>query len=1256
MRTKNIFYLISICLLITIKSVYANNEIKVSNLRCEMLDNPLAINTQYPFLSWKIESSIRNIRQVAYQIIIASSPDNLSKNIGDIWNSGKIESSQSVNIKYSGPPLQSRMNCYWKVKAWTNIEQTQWSEPAYFYTGLISESDWQAKWIGLDKSFEWDSISKFSRLSARYFRKQFKINSKIKSAHIYIVGLGLYELYINGNKIGNQVLSPSPTDYRKSVKYNVFDVKQYLVKSTNAVGVILGNGRFFTMRQNYKPYKINTFGFPKMLLQLEIEYFDGSKQIIVSDETWKVTADGPIRSNNEYDGEEYDANKEMPGWNEVGFNDNKWLKAELVDSPGGRIEAQMNKNMKIMETIKPLRISKLTDNIYIIDMGQNFAGWIKINVKGRKGDVVKMRFAEILNDTGGLYTANLRDAKVTDLYTLKGSGNETWEPSFVYHGFRYVEITGYPGIPSLSDFEGKVVYDEMETIGTFETSKETINQIYKNAYWGIRSNYKGMPVDCPQRNERQPWLGDRTIGSYGESFIFNNFNLYSKWLDDIQQSQTPEGSIPDVAPNFWFYYKDNITWPATYILVANMIYIQTGNYQPIIKHYEYMKKWLNYMYSKYSSNYIITRDSYGDWCVPPESKTIIHTKDSLRITDGKLIATAYFFHLLNLMKKFALLQNKTDDFNDFSILADSVKNAFNKEFLDIKSCKYGNNSVTSNILPLYFNITPDSLKNKVFNNITEKILRENNGHISTGVIGTQWIMRLLTEFGRPDIAYTIVTKRDYPSWGYMIENDATTIWELWNGNTANPAMNSHNHVMLLGDLIIWLYENIAGIKSNSDNPGFKEIIMNPSIIDGIKFVRASYNSVYGLIKSEYHNEIDCFKWNISIPANTKAIIYIPCSDSLSIFESNRPVNEIADIKFLRMQDNKAVFEIGSGDYSFVSYYKWKKGILKSEFIFEHSSFPESHAATIAETKEGIAVAWFGGTKERNPDVCIWLSRYFDNKWTEPVIVADGIVNDTLRYACWNPVLYTMPDGKLLLFYKTGPKVSEWKGWLKISDDNGVTWSEAIQMPDRYLGPVKNKPVLLENGTLICPSSTENNGWKVYFEISDDFGTTWNKIEPFENEKVYQVIQPTILKYKNNVLQILCRSKNRSIIESWSYDGGKTWSGLKPTELPNNNSGIDAVSLSDGRQLLVYNHVLPPEGQNKGERTPLNVAVSDDGKTWYAALILENSKAGQYSYPSVIQTSDGRVHIVYTWQRQRIKHVEIDPSKLDLQKIENGIWP
>jgi alpha-L-rhamnosidase len=655
-----------------------------------------------------------------------------------------------------------------------------------------------------------------------------------------------------------------------------------------------------------------------MILQLELIYADGSKQTVMSDDSWKVSVDGPIRANNEFDGEEYDASKEMPGWNATNFDDSEWMQAELVQAPDGKLEAQINPNIKVMEIIRPVSIKETKPGMYILDMGQNMVGWVTMKVKGKAGDKVKLRFAEVLQDDGTLYLTNIRGALVTDQYTLQGSGTELFEPSFTYHGFRFVEITGYPGTPTINDFEGRVVYDEMELTGQFETSDKTINQIYKNAYWGIRGNYRGMPTDCPQRDERMGWLGDRAVGSHGESFIFNNNNLYAKWLDDIAQAQREDGSIPDVAPNYWSIYSDNMTWPGAYVIIANMLYGQYGNKEPIVKHYDSMKKWMSYMREKYMKDNIMTKDTYGDWCMPPELPELIHSKDPTRKTDAAVLGTTFYYRMLFLLERFAILLNKPDDVKAFVAEAQTVKNAHNEKFFNTETAQYSNNTVTANLLSLCYGMVPDGYADKVFKNIVDKTEKDFNSHVSTGLVGIQWLMRGLSDRGRADLAFRIATNRDYPSWGFMIEHGATTIWELWNGNTADPGMNSHNHVMLLGDLIVWFYEYLAGIQNVPGSVGFEKIVMHPYSVAGLNYVKASYHSVHGVIKSNWNKNGNIFQWKITVPGNTTATVYIPATDKAQVTESGQKASSAKGVKFVKMDGEYAMYEVGSGNYSFLS--------------------------------------------------------------------------------------------------------------------------------------------------------------------------------------------------------------------------------------------------------------------------------------------------------------------------------------------------
>lgn len=896
-------------------------KIELKNLRCEFMENPIGIDVEKPSLSWEIEADARGIKQTGYHILVASSLEKLNANEGDLWDSGLIRSDLSTNVLFDGIPLDSRTTCYWKVKTKTNLGTSDWSQPAQWIMAFTNNEEWEATWIGLDKSFEDDILIGKTRLAARYLRKEFQSEEKIDRAMLYISGLGLYEAYLNGDKVGDQVLAPTPTDYSKSVKYNTFDVTDLLISGDNAVGVVLGNGRFFNMRtiedDSYPPLPPTVnYGYPKMLFQLEIFYADGSQQTVVSDGSWKVTANGPIIANNEFDGEEYDARKEMPNWSKPGFDDYNWMNVDLTDAPQGNLEAQLNQNIKIMEVLSPKSITEPKPGVFVIDMGQNMVGWVSMKVKGKTGDQVTLRFAEVLSDNGMVYMGNIRNARVTDIYTLKGDGNEVWEPSFTYHGFRYVEVTGYPGVPTVNDFEGKVIYDEMETVGHFETSDSTINQIYNNAYWGIRGNYRGMPTDCPQRDERMGWLGDRATGSHGESFIFNNHNLYAKWLKDIEEAQTEEGSVPDVAPAYWRNYNDNMTWPGAYLIIANMLYEQYGDDRPIIKHYDSMKKWIEYMRDNFMEDNIMPRDLYGDWCMPPESPEMIHSGDPARKTDGVLLGTSFYYHMLRLLERFALLQDKSDEAADFSNQAALVREAYNNQFFNEETAQYSNNTVTANLLSLRFGLVPEGLEERVFANIVDKTMNEFDGHVSTGLVGIQWLMRGLTNYGRGDIAYKIATNRDYPSWGYMIENGATTIWELWNGDTADPTMNSHNHVMLLGDLIVWFYEYLGGIQNAAGSTAFREIHMQPYFANGLNYVTASHHSTQGLIKSAWKKDENTFEWDITIPGNCSAVVYIPAKDRKQITESTNNISKVRGVKYLRQENEFFVYEVGSGNYQF----------------------------------------------------------------------------------------------------------------------------------------------------------------------------------------------------------------------------------------------------------------------------------------------------------------------------------------------------
>ena len=867
-----------------------NLNITITKPNVEQQFHEQALATNQPRFSWNYETTENEVVQQNYRIIVATTAEKEQKGIGDLWDSGVVPSSQMLYIPYAGKELKSRDKAFWKVITTVTAKGGKKaklaSEVKSFEISLLNQEDWQAKWIGHD--FEDDVLVGHTRIAARYLRKEFALQGEVAEARLYVSGMGQYSAYLNGTEIApDELLKPTLSWFPKRVYFNTFDVTEMLNEGENAIGIILVGGRYSAIRHDLSspngwdgPEHVPHFGTPRLILQLEVTYKDGRKELIVSDETWKITNQGPIRTANEYDGETYDENFELGNWNKAGYDDSVWLQAELVEAPEGQLSAQPNPNITVMEKLKPISLFQKGDKWYL-DMGQNMVGFINIKVRGQQqGDIITLRFAELLTPDSLLYTANLRGAECTDRYIVANNSQLStlnsqlqWHPMFVYHGFRYVEISGLREMPNLDDFEGWVIYDEMPITGSFETSNEIINAVYHNAYWGIRGNYRSMPTDCPQRDERMGWTGDRTTGNYGESYIFNNHQLYAKWLTDAEDSQWDNGSLPNVIPPYWRGYTDNMTWPGCVVTVADMLYTRFGDLEPIRQHYNALKKWMLHMKNDYMRGGLMPRDTYGDWCMPPESLEMIHSNDPNRITSATVISTPFYCYLCGKMAKFAEVLGFTEDVALFQQEITTSTVAFNDKYFNRVTGIYANNTVTANILPLWFGMVPKGLENKAMENIVDKIENECDGHVSTGVIGIQQLMRALTEYGHGDLALKIASNETYPSWGYMVRNGATTIWELWNGNTADPAMNSGNHVMLLGDLILWEYEYLGGIRALE--PGYSKILLKPYPIEGLDFVNCAYNSVSGRIESNWRREGNRFEWDFTIPANTTAEIQIP---------------------------------------------------------------------------------------------------------------------------------------------------------------------------------------------------------------------------------------------------------------------------------------------------------------------------------------------------------------------------------------------
>ncbi|MCC6822345.1 MAG: family 78 glycoside hydrolase catalytic domain [Verrucomicrobia subdivision 3 bacterium] len=857
------------------------------------------------------------------------------KNAGEGPNPAGLVGILKIEFE-SGEPLVIPTDAAWKT---TNQESGAWTALEY------DDSTWvPAKVLGPSGMPPWGEVfgPDDRRLAARMLRKEFTVARKVTRATAYLSGLGLSELHLNGQKVGADVLSPALSEYPKRVFYVTHDVTAQIKRGANALGVWLGNGRFYAPRATV-PTGTSSFGFPKLLLQLEVDYADGTRETIVSDTSWKLTTDGPILANNEYDGEEYDARKEMPGWAKEGFDDSTWAAAQLVHAPtfnpdsaktpvfggdqpvlgslfysaAGPLSAQMQEPIRVTDTLKPLAITEPKPGVFIYDLGQNMVGWGRLKLRGPAGTQVTLRFAETCKADGSLYLDNIRGAKVSDVYTLKGKGDEVYEPRFTYHGFRYVELTGFPGRPTLASIEGRVVNDDVATAGEFTCSQPTINRFYQNIVWGVRGNYRSISTDCPQRDERQGWLGDRSAESKGETFLFDIAALYAKWTQDMADAQKDNGSISDVCPSYWPLYNDNVTWPSSAVIIPGALLDQYGDAAIIARLYPNLVKWINHM-SGFITNGIITKDNYGDWCVPPEDPKLIHSNDPARKTSPAILATCYFHHCLKLMAGYAKLLSKPDDAQRFATLAEQLKTALNEKFYNREQGFYDNGSQTACVLPLAFDMVPPEERPRVFGHLVKKITEETKGHVGTGLVGGQWLNRVLTDGGRPDIVYRFATNTAYPSWGYMVEKGATTVWELWNGDTADPAMNSGNHVMLVGDLVIWFYECLAGIKSDPAQPGFKHIIMKPHPVGDLRFVKATHRSPYGTIASAWKRDETQFDWQITVPPNTTATVYVPAAGLEMVSEGRGPARTAKGVKSFRFAKGAGVFEIESGSYHFNS--------------------------------------------------------------------------------------------------------------------------------------------------------------------------------------------------------------------------------------------------------------------------------------------------------------------------------------------------
>ena len=886
-------------------TVSAAGSTSVEELICEYHTNPVGIDVQNPRLSWKIVSDKENVLQTAYEIRIADSPSNLNRKNRLIWDSGKVNSSQSVNVEYQGPELEPMQRVYWQVRIWDNQNKAaKWSEPAYWEMGLTQPELWTASWITMEKEKEMEGSK-----PSHFLRKEFSAEKKVKSARIYVSALGLYELYLNGEKVGDELFTPGWTSYKNRIQYQTYDVTSML-KSDNALGAILGDGWYrgnigFRDQRNYYGDKL------ALIAQLHITYSDGTTETIGTDENWKATT-GPIIFSDIYNGETYDARLEIPGWATTGFNDSNWGTVAKFDHPKNILIAPQGVPVKAVEEISPIEIITTPNGETVFDMGQNMVGWVRLKVQGNRGDKVTLKFAEVLDKEGNFYIENLRAAKATDVYILKGEGEEVYEPRFTFHGFRFVKIEDHPGTPSLDDITGVVIYSDMEPTGSFACSDPLINQLQHNIQWGQKGNFLDVPTDCPQRDERLGWTGDAQVFAPTAAFNFNVASFYTKWMKDVAADQGPDGKVNHVVPDVLNGAGGSTAWADAAIIVPWQTYLAYGDKRILEEQYSSMKAWVEYMKNRAGDDYLWIGDThYGDWLAFATTRSDYPGAT----TEKDLIATAYFSYSSGLLAKIAEILGKSGDAEKYSELSGKVKNAFINEFVT-PGGRLVSHTQTAYSLALAFNLLPENLVPKAAEYLAGDV--DKFKHLTTGFVGTPLLCKTLSDHGSEDLAFMLLNRKDYPSWLYPVTQGATTIWERWDGQKPDgtfqsAGMNSFNHYAY-GAIGEWLYNYVAGIQIDPENPGYKHFFLAPHPGGGLTHAKAVYKSMYGEIKSDWKIEGTQMIYDVTIPANTTATITLPSASLNETLMNAVPVKNIA-INF-RQNDGSVTLKLGSGKYRF----------------------------------------------------------------------------------------------------------------------------------------------------------------------------------------------------------------------------------------------------------------------------------------------------------------------------------------------------
>lgn len=863
-------------------------------LRCEFAVDPIGVDPESKLrFSWFLQHPKRGEKQRYFRVIVASSRELAENGIGDVWDSGVVESENNFAI-YSGQPLESSKEYFWRVMWWDSQgNASEWSRIASFITAL-RQADWRASWIS----------------GGRLLRKEFELPAPVRRAFAHVVGLGYYELRINGRKVGDRVLDPPWTDYNKRVLYATYDVTEYLKFGRNAIGIMLGRSRY-----------IKAYGYDEVLkatMQMHVELMNGDVVDVITDGTWKV-ADGPIVEDDVYNGEVYDATREKEGWDQPGFDESGWRPATVVSHPGKLVPSGAFPPIRRLGYLKARKIFNPAQGVYVFDFGQNITGWVKLRVSGPRGTRVQLRYAELIDQNGNLNTKNLRGAKATDAYITRGEGEEVYEPRFTYHGFRYVEVTGYPGTPQLDSLEAVIVHSDVEPVGSIVTSCDLINSIHGLVVWSLKSNLMSIPTDCPQRDERHGWGGDAQLTAEAAILNFWMPGFYEKWLEDWADAQLEDSSLPDVVPPYWRLYPADPAWGEAYVLIPWLLYLYYGDEEVLARHYEGVKRWIEFLLSK-AEGFILKFSKYKDWC-PPRHIWAVEIP-------GELVSTWVLYNDLVTLSLMAKVLGRVEEAEKYVKLAVSVKEAFNSEFLREEQGRDGKLKVyyvspdcqTCNVLPLASMIVPQEKAAAVFDTLKWDVEVEKDLHLNTGIIGTKFLLPVLSDYGRPDLAYAVATQTSYPSWGYMIREGATTLWERWEFLTGS-AMNSHNHHMF-GTVDIYFYQYLAGIKPSK--PGFKEFTVKPDPV-GPELVSATVMSAKGSIDVMLSREPYRLSLRVKVPVGSTAVVYVPLhgmhnpevrEGGITVWSKGSSVKLPEGIELAWCEGEYVAFRVGSGVYSF----------------------------------------------------------------------------------------------------------------------------------------------------------------------------------------------------------------------------------------------------------------------------------------------------------------------------------------------------